>query len=293
MVGETAVLVAAVIVAALESSASDWEPAALVGVLLALALASDLFAVSYGGQRISGSFLALVLAAALLGPAPATAIGIAAVLFDHLRARNPVPLLIANLATFATFPLVGGLLIACGRRRARGGRVPAARVRDLHGHEPPELPDDRRPPRFADARVAGRRVPQDLRAGPAVGGPQRGAVRARRGVLRAHRRRGDRADAARAADVPVPAARAAALARARRAARGAAARRAGLDDRDARAARSHDRPPLGRGRPLRPRDGRGARLERRRPGPRAHRRRCCTTSASSRSRTRSCWPTRG
>jgi putative nucleotidyltransferase with HDIG domain len=111
VVGESLVLVAAVVVAALTSSASDWEPATLVGVLLALALASDLFAVSYGGQRISGSFLALVLAAALLGPAPATAIGIAAVLFDHLGARNPVPLLIANLAAFATFPLVGGLVI--------------------------------------------------------------------------------------------------------------------------------------------------------------------------------------
>ena len=35
----------------------------------------------------------------------------------------------------------------------------------------------------------------------------------------------------------------------------AAARRADLDDRDARAARPHDRAPLGRGRPLRPRDG--------------------------------------
>jgi putative nucleotidyltransferase with HDIG domain len=111
VVGESVVLVTAVLVAALTSSASDWEPAALVGVLLGLALASDLFAVSYGGQRISGSFLALVLAAALLGPAPATAIGIAAVLFDHLRARNPMPLLIANLAAFATFPLVGGLVI--------------------------------------------------------------------------------------------------------------------------------------------------------------------------------------
>src|SRR6188472_1133587 len=111
MVGETAVMVTAVIVAALESSASDWEPAPLVGVLLALALATDWFAVSYGGQRISGSFLALVLAMALLGPAPATAIGIASVLFDHVRARNPPPLLLANLAAFATFPLVGGLLI--------------------------------------------------------------------------------------------------------------------------------------------------------------------------------------
>ena len=32
-------------------------------------------------------------------------------LFDHVRARNPLPLLLANLAAFATFPLVGGLLI--------------------------------------------------------------------------------------------------------------------------------------------------------------------------------------
>jgi putative nucleotidyltransferase with HDIG domain len=112
VVGETIVLVVAVAVAALTSATGDWDPPALVAVLLALALASDLFAVSHGGQRISGSFLALVLAAALLGPAPATAIGIAAVLFDHLRARNPPPLLIANLATWATFPLVGGLLIA-------------------------------------------------------------------------------------------------------------------------------------------------------------------------------------
>jgi putative nucleotidyltransferase with HDIG domain len=110
VVSETIVLIVAVAVAALTSTAGDWDPPALVAVLFALALATDLFAVSHAGQRISGSFLALVLAAALLGPAPATAIGIAAVLFDHLRARNPLPLLIANLATFATFPLVGGLL---------------------------------------------------------------------------------------------------------------------------------------------------------------------------------------
>ena len=70
----------------------------------------DRFAVSHHGQRIPGSFLALALAMALLGPAPAAAIGVAAVLVDHLRARNPLPRLITNLATFAMFPLVGGLL---------------------------------------------------------------------------------------------------------------------------------------------------------------------------------------
>jgi putative nucleotidyltransferase with HDIG domain len=111
VVVEAAVLTAVVVVAALTSTAADWQPPALVGLLLALALATDLFAVSYGGQRISGSFLALVLAMALLGPAPATAIGIASVLFDHLRARNPLPLLLANLTAFATFPLVGALIV--------------------------------------------------------------------------------------------------------------------------------------------------------------------------------------
>src|SRR3954452_22201460 len=110
-IGEGAVLVAALAVAALTSQLSDWQPWALGALLLGLALASDLFAVSYGSQRISGSFLALVLAMALLGPAPAAAIGIASVLFDHLRARNRPGLLLANLATFATFPLLGGLLI--------------------------------------------------------------------------------------------------------------------------------------------------------------------------------------
>src|SRR3954469_15052826 len=108
---ESVVLGGALVVAVLTSTKADWQPPALVAVLLALALASDFFAVSYGGQRISGSFLALVPAMALLGPAPATAIGIVSVLFDQWRARNRPGLLLANLATFATFPLIGALLI--------------------------------------------------------------------------------------------------------------------------------------------------------------------------------------
>jgi putative nucleotidyltransferase with HDIG domain len=110
IVAEGVLAAVAVAVAALSSSADDWHPVGLVLVLLALALGSDLFAVSHEGQRISGSFLALVLAMTLLGPAPATAIGVTSVLADHLRARNPLPRLVTNVATFATFPLVGGLL---------------------------------------------------------------------------------------------------------------------------------------------------------------------------------------
>jgi putative nucleotidyltransferase with HDIG domain len=107
---EGALLVVAVGVAALSSTQDDWDPIGLVLVLTALALGSDLFAVSHEGQRISGSFLALVLAMTLAGPAPAVAIGVTSVIVDHAIARNPLPRLITNLATFATFPLVGGLL---------------------------------------------------------------------------------------------------------------------------------------------------------------------------------------
>jgi putative nucleotidyltransferase with HDIG domain len=108
---EVLMLGGAGIVAALSSTAADWQPIELFGVLLALALGSDLLAVRHGAQRISGSFLALVLAMALLGPAPAATIGVASVLVDQLRARNPLPRLITNLATYATFPLVGAFVI--------------------------------------------------------------------------------------------------------------------------------------------------------------------------------------
>ena len=167
------------------------------------------------GSGSRARFLALVLAMALLGPAPATAIGIASVLFDHCAratrsAADRQPRDVRH--------------VPAGRRPAdpvrptsdvRVGRVPAARVRRLHGHQRPELRDDRRPPRRsrrACSLVGEFRkiflpvLPTEiLSARP---------VRAGRRLLRAHRRGGDRADAARAADVPVPAARAAALARA-------------------------------------------------------------------------------
>ena len=98
-------------VAAATSQAADWQPPELFAVLLALALGSDLLAIRHKVQRISGSFLAIVLAMALLGPAPAVAIGLVSVAVDQLRARNPTPRFITNLATYATFPLIGGLLL--------------------------------------------------------------------------------------------------------------------------------------------------------------------------------------
>jgi putative nucleotidyltransferase with HDIG domain len=109
--GEVVVLVVACVIAALVSTPDDWEPLGLFFVLLALAIGSDLLAVRHREQRISGSFLAIVLAMALLGPAPAVVIGVVSVLVDQVRARNPLPRFITNVATYATFPLIGALLI--------------------------------------------------------------------------------------------------------------------------------------------------------------------------------------
>jgi putative nucleotidyltransferase with HDIG domain len=125
LTGEVALLAASLTLAAFTSRDADWRPVGLVAVLLGLALATDLFAVSHEGQRISGSFLALVLAMALCGPAPAVAIGVVSVLVDHLYARNPPPRLLTNLATFATFPLVGALIVRWADVPVRGSGFPA------------------------------------------------------------------------------------------------------------------------------------------------------------------------
>jgi putative nucleotidyltransferase with HDIG domain len=124
LAGEGVMLAVAVAVAAATSTAADWRPPGLVLVLLALAVVTDLFAVSHEGQRISGSFLALVLAMALLGPAPAVAIGVASVLADHARARNPAARLLTNLTAFATFPLAGALIVRWAALPERSGWFP-------------------------------------------------------------------------------------------------------------------------------------------------------------------------
>jgi putative nucleotidyltransferase with HDIG domain len=95
----------------LTSRASDWHPLGLVILLAILAVTSDALAIDARGQRLSGSFIALVLGMALLGPAPACAMGLAAILVDTARSRPGTFYTLNNLATYAAFPLVGGLLI--------------------------------------------------------------------------------------------------------------------------------------------------------------------------------------
>jgi putative nucleotidyltransferase with HDIG domain len=104
------VLAAAAGVAASASVAADWRPIELVLLLFVLSVGSEALTVEVKRVRMSGSFLAIVLAMALLGPAPAVAIGLGSAIVDALLEwRGWLPAVV-NAATYAVFPLVGGLL---------------------------------------------------------------------------------------------------------------------------------------------------------------------------------------
>jgi putative nucleotidyltransferase with HDIG domain len=89
--------------------AADWDPA-LFGILFGFSVFSDLTAIQTSSKvKISGSFLALVLAMVFLGGAPAALLGVVTILFGWFRWRDEPHDLLNNLVTYATFPLIGGL----------------------------------------------------------------------------------------------------------------------------------------------------------------------------------------
>ena len=111
-VAEVALLGASIVGITLSWRGSDWHPFGLWLLLLAIALLSDLLAIRVASNaRISASFIAIVLAMALLGPAPAAALGVATTLTDFVyRGRNNESIL-SDMAAWAAFPLIGGLMV--------------------------------------------------------------------------------------------------------------------------------------------------------------------------------------
>ncbi|MGP8242867.1 MAG: HD-GYP domain-containing protein [Solirubrobacteraceae bacterium] len=107
---EALVLVCALGAAAWLSRAQEWSPLLLVGLLLVLSLGGQRLVFTVRGQHLSAGFVAQVLAMSLLGPAPAVAIALAAALFISIGRQLPLSAWLNNLATFAVFPLIGGLL---------------------------------------------------------------------------------------------------------------------------------------------------------------------------------------
>jgi len=103
-------LIAAVLGAVLRASNADWN-LPLFAILLGFSVFSDVTAIETESRlKISGSFLALVLAMVLLGGTPAALIGVSGIFAGWLlRFREPLHDLLINLLTYVTFPLVVGV----------------------------------------------------------------------------------------------------------------------------------------------------------------------------------------
>jgi putative nucleotidyltransferase with HDIG domain len=110
LAAEIAVLCSAIAISVATSTAADWSPIELIVLLFILAVGSDLLTVEVRALRVSGAFLAIVLAMALLGPAAACAIGALSALIDGIASRRPWRKALSNVAIWAFFPTVGALL---------------------------------------------------------------------------------------------------------------------------------------------------------------------------------------
>lgn len=102
-------LLALAVLAVWKAPLADWD-LPLFGILLGFSIFSDLTAITTTSKvKISGSFLALVLAMVFLGGSPAALIGVVTIMFGWLRWHDELHYLLNNLFTYATFPLVTGL----------------------------------------------------------------------------------------------------------------------------------------------------------------------------------------
>jgi putative nucleotidyltransferase with HDIG domain len=102
---EVALLCAALL--AIPAAPSNWN-LELFATLLLLSVASDI-TMPDSPLKLSGSYLAIVLAMTFLGGGPACAIGIATIAAGWIRWRDDIHFLLNNLVTYAVFPLLGGL----------------------------------------------------------------------------------------------------------------------------------------------------------------------------------------
>ena len=101
----------AVLTAVVTDTLSTWEPIELFFLLFVLAIGSDVLTVEIRGLRVSGCFIAIVLAMALLGPVPAAFIGVGSSAFDSCIHRRSWDRVVHNLITYATFPILGAVAI--------------------------------------------------------------------------------------------------------------------------------------------------------------------------------------
>jgi hypothetical protein len=100
-----------VVAAALLGRAGEWHPIALVLLLLGLTLVGDWLSIEGPGGQLSGSLVGVVLTMALLGPVPAAAFSLAAVILTSASRRLAPADWLSNVSIFAAVPFAGGLMV--------------------------------------------------------------------------------------------------------------------------------------------------------------------------------------
>ena len=103
-----AVCLITAIAAVTVAPAGSWDPA-ILAVAAPLVIAADMLDIEIGKTRVSGAFLGLLLAAALLGPTQAAVLGVISIVIDSVRTRARLVNACSNVAAFSAFPLFGGL----------------------------------------------------------------------------------------------------------------------------------------------------------------------------------------
>jgi putative nucleotidyltransferase with HDIG domain len=107
-----AVLLAGTVAAGVWILRSDeWHPLQLLALLLVLTLIGEWFSVEVSDGKLSPSLVAIILAMGLLGPDPAAALGIAAMIFTSSLRRVQPTAWLSNLMAFAVVPFAGGLMV--------------------------------------------------------------------------------------------------------------------------------------------------------------------------------------
>jgi len=113
---------AVAVIAILTSRAADWEPVALVAVLGAFSVASELmdFKIMRGSLQSWSvtSSAPLALCIALLGPAPSVAIGAVSLAATAAKSRTPLPDVVDNYANYGVLSARGRSSLPLDRRIA-------------------------------------------------------------------------------------------------------------------------------------------------------------------------------
>jgi signal transduction histidine kinase len=106
---ECGLLVAALVAAAVSSSADQWRPASTLAALLLLSVAAEWLRLKTRTARISTGIIVLVVIMALLGPAPAAVAGALSMFIVGVWHRTPARLALSNVATLTALGVIGGL----------------------------------------------------------------------------------------------------------------------------------------------------------------------------------------